>query len=158
MSQKSVIGPEALILNPALKDLGFLIGNWSTTGTHPQASTKTLRGRTSFSWHEGGAFMIMHSEIDEPEFPSGVAMIGSDDTKGKLAMLYFDERGTSRVFEVTVETGRIAWRRDDPDISQSNVITAEQGGNKLVGRGRISQGGKPWADDLSQVYVRDKRR
>jgi hypothetical protein len=38
---------------------------------------KTLRGPTSFAWAEGGAFLVMRSEIDEPEFPSGVAYIGT---------------------------------------------------------------------------------
>jgi hypothetical protein len=38
----------------------------------------------------------MHSEIDEPEIPSGIAIIGSDDATDEFFMLYFDERGVSR--------------------------------------------------------------
>src|SRR4051794_37485963 len=97
MSRSSVIGAEALIPNPALKPLEFLIGEWSTTGSHPMVPGKVLRGRTCFAWHEGGAFLIMRSQVDEPRFPSGLAIIGSDNVAGTFAMIYFDERGISRL-------------------------------------------------------------
>jgi hypothetical protein len=155
MSQSSPIGAEARIPNPALKPLEFLIGEWRTTGTHPQVPGEALCGRASFSWHEGGAFLIMRSEIDQPLFPSGVAIIGSDDVAGKFAIIYFDERGTSRLLEVTVGDRTATWRRDDPDFSQSLTITADAGGDRLVSRGRMSRKGGAWEDDLSQVYVRE---
>jgi hypothetical protein len=44
----------------------------------------------------------MHSEIDEPGIPSGIAVFGSDDSTEELFMLYFDERGVSRKYEVTL--------------------------------------------------------
>jgi hypothetical protein len=65
--------------NKALEPLSFLVGEWSTVGSHPMLPGKTLRGRTSFAWAEGGAFLVMRSEIDQPEVPSAVAYIGTDD-------------------------------------------------------------------------------
>jgi hypothetical protein len=155
MTQSSTIGTEALIPNPALAPLAFLIGEWRTGGAHPQMPGKVLAGRASFAWHEGGAFLIMHAEIDAPKFPSGVAIIGSDDVSGNFTMLYFDERGTSRLYQVTVGDRTLTWRRDDPDFSQSATITAEGEGDTLVSKGRMSQKGGPWTDDLSQTYTRD---
>jgi len=61
----------------------------------------TLHGHTSFEWIEGGAFLIMHSEIDEPGVPSGVAIFGGDDSVEGYSMLYFDERGVSRIYEAS---------------------------------------------------------
>jgi hypothetical protein len=61
---------EASIPNPALKPLSVLIGEWDTVGAHPLIPDTTLHGRTSFEWLEGGAFLIMHSEIDEPGVPT----------------------------------------------------------------------------------------
>jgi hypothetical protein len=78
------IGVEALISNPALQALGFLIGSWRTEGTHPAMPDTTFHGRASFQWVEGGAFLIMHSEIDEAGIPSGVAIFGSDGGAGRL--------------------------------------------------------------------------
>src|SRR5262245_33421867 len=93
---------EASIPNPALKPFSVLIGNWNTTGTHPRIPNTSLHGRTSFDWLEGGAFLMMHSEIDEPGIPSSIAIFGSDDATEEYFMLYFDERGVSRKYEVTL--------------------------------------------------------
>lgn len=113
---------------------------------------KTLVGRTSFAWGEGGGFLILRAEVYEPGFPDGICIIGSDDGADTVGMLYFDERGTSRRFEVTVAEGRMAWRRDDPKLAQDYALRAE-GKDKLISTGRISKDGGAWADDLSQVYL-----
>ena len=100
----------------------------------------------------------MRSEIDDPQFPDGVAIIGSDDVAGRFAMTWFDERGISRLYQVTVGDRTVTWRRDDPLFSQSMTITAEDGGDRLVSKGRMSEKGGAWVDDLSQVFERDGRR
>ena len=146
------VGARARIPNPALAPLAFLIGDWRTTGTHPMVPGKKLPGRTSFAWHEGGAFIVMRSQVDEPRFPDGIALIGSDDSGGKLAMIYFDERGTSRIMEVIAEVDRVTWRHDDPKFAQSLTISVE--GDRLVSEGRMSQDGGPWTEDLSQAFER----
>src|SRR5204862_4725756 len=94
MNQHSMQG--ASIPNPALRPFSILIGNWDTTGTHPLVPDAILHGRASFEWLENGAFLTMRSEIDEPRFPSNIAVFGSDDALGEYFMLYFDERGVSR--------------------------------------------------------------
>ena len=107
------IGPEAQRLNPALQPLAPLLGSWRTTGTHPLVPGTTFHGRTSFAWHEGGAFVVMRSEIEEPEIPSAVAVIGSDDAAGTFTMIYFDERDISRRYTVEVGDGDVSWHRDE---------------------------------------------
>src|SRR5438132_7377695 len=103
------IGAEAQRPNPALDPLRPLIGQWRTTGTHPLVPGTTFHGRTSFEWYDGGAFVVMRSEIDEPEIPSAVAVIGSDDAAGTCTMLYFDERGISRRYTAEVPAGGGCW-------------------------------------------------
>jgi hypothetical protein len=154
VEQAPSIGARARIPNPALQPLAFLIGEWTTTGTHPLEPGESLPGRASFAWHEGGAFLIMRAQIDEPRFPDGLAIIASDSVGGRFSMIYFDERGVSRLFDVEVGEGRVTWSRDDPKLAQSVTITAEDGGATLVSRGRMSQEGGPWGDDLSQVFRR----
>jgi hypothetical protein len=83
---------EAAIPNQSLKPFEILIGECKTTGTHPYMPNVTLHGRTSFKWMEGGAFLLMHSEIDEEGIPSGIAIFGSDDSTGE----YF-RGGPSRI-------------------------------------------------------------
>jgi hypothetical protein len=142
--------------NPALKPLAFLIGEWRTTGSHPQVPGQTLNGRTSFAWHEGGAFLIMRGEVDAPHFPDGAAIFASDNSSGGFAMSYFDERGVSRLFEVEVGDHTVTWRRDDPELAQSVTITVGDD-DTLISKGRMSQHGGPWGDDLSQVFTREGR-
>jgi len=153
MGEPSPIAAKAHSHNPALDPLAFLIGEWRTTGKHPEVPNKTLCGRTSFAWHEGGAFLIMRQEIDEPQFPDGVAIIGSDDS-GKFSMTYFDERGVSRVFALTVDGRTVTWRRNDPKFSQTASITASDR-DTLESQGRMSKDGGPWSDDLSQLFERE---
>ena len=153
MSGCSSPGARALVPNPALGPLGFLVGEWRTAGTHPMVPGETLTGRTVFSWHEGGAFLIMRSQVDRPEFPDGVAIIGSDGGSGRFAMIYFDERTVSRILDVTVGDRSVTWRHDDPEFAQSLTIAAE--GDGLVSIGRMSKKGGEWEDDLSQVFTRE---
>jgi hypothetical protein len=150
----SPIGSEALIPNPALRPFAGLVGEWQTTGTHPLMPDTVFHGRTSFAWHEGGAFLIMHSEIDEPEIPSGVAIIGANDAAETYVMVYFDERGVSRTYDVTVQGNVITWYRDDPGFSQRATLTIEADGRRITSRGAMARDGADWEDDLSLTYVR----
>lgn len=150
----SSIGREALIPNPALSSFGALIGEWQTTGAHPLVPGTTFHGRTSFAWHEGGAFLIMRSEIEEPEIPSGIAVFGSDDATGRYFMLYFDERGVSRKYDATMTGNVLTWWRDDPSFSQRRILTVDDGGARMIGTGDMARDGGVWEADLSLTYVR----
>ncbi len=150
----STVGSEALVPNPALRSFEALVGEWRTTGTHPQLPGTTFHGRTTFAWHEGGAFLIMHSEIDEPEIPSGVAIFGSDDATPRYFMLYFDERGVSRKYDVTMTGNVLTWRREEPSFSQRATITIDEGGTRMIMKGEMSRDGGDWEDDLSLTYER----
>ena len=144
------IGHEAQRANPALEPLAPLLGEWRTTGTHPLVPGTTFHGRTSFAWHEGGAFLLMRSEIDEPEIPSGVAVIGSDDAAGTFTMIYFDERDISRRYTVEVADGEVSWHRDEAGFAQRMVAhhrrrrhPARRAGDDVPRRRRV--GGRPAA-------------
>src|SRR3954468_3346608 len=93
---------ESAIPNPHLKALSILVGEWDTVGKH-RLIPETLHGHTSFEWIEGGAFLMSYSEINEPQVPSATTIFGSDDDSDTFYMLYFDERGVSRRFEMTLD-------------------------------------------------------
>ena len=148
-----MIKHEAAIPNIALEKFSGFIGTWQTVGTHPHLPSTVLHGHTSFEWLEGGAFLIMHSEIDEPGIPSGIAIVGSDGTRDEFSMLYFDERGVSRNYDVNVQEGVWTWSRDAPDLSQRFTLTIQPDKQKIIGRGELSRGG-PWEPDLELTYTR----
>ena len=153
MTAQSATGATSKVANSALLPLAFLVGEWRTTCTHPLRPGQTLVGQTSFAWHEGGAFLIMRNEVDDPDFPTGLAIFASDDSSDRIVMNYFDERGVSRLFDVVADEHAVSWRREDPTLAQSVSIIAE-GSSRLITHGRMSEKGGPWGDDLSQLFER----
>ena len=154
MSMAKSADNEAAKPNPALAPLSVLVGTWDTVGTHPLVPGKTFHGRTSFEWIEGGAFLMMRSRIDEPEIPSGIAVFGTDDSTGECSMLYFDERGVSRRYEVSVRDGVVHWWRDAPGMSQRNTVTIAPDGRTMASRGEMSRDDAGWEPDLALTYTR----
>jgi hypothetical protein len=144
----------ALIPNPALRPFEPLIGEWRTTGTHPLIPDKTFHGRTSFAWHEGGAFLLMRTQTDEPEIPDATAVFGSDDAAGTYVMVYFDERGTSRKYDVAPTDAGIVWSRDEAGFAQRNLLVIDAAGERMVRTGEMRRDGGDWEDDLSLTYDR----
>lgn len=146
------IGVKARKSNPMLRSFEPLIGTWLTTGEHPYIPNVKLSGKTSFEWIEGGAFVMMRTEIKHPKIPDGIAIFGSDDSARTYYMLYFDERGVSRKFDVFVTEDGLKWHRDDDQLSQR--VDLEITENRLISRGEMSQDGGEWEQDLSLVYER----
>src|SRR5881394_398961 len=137
-------GHEAAIPNLALKPFDKLIGDWKTIGTHPHLPNITLHGHTSFKWIEGGAFLIMHSEIDEEGVPSGIAVFGSDDATREYFMLYFDERNISRKYDVSFCDNILKSSRNAPGFSQRYTWTIANSGQTIIGKGELSKDGSTW--------------
>lgn len=148
------IGARANIANPQLKFFERIIGQWRTTGTHPAMPGVTLHGRVSFAWQDGGAFLVWRSEVDDPRFPDGIAIIGSDDAAGTLFISYFDERGVSRKYDVTLGEHGFAMQRMAPKFSQRMTFTIEPGGARIASKGEMSREGAAWEPDLSQAFER----
>jgi len=145
---------KASIPNPALEPFRVLIGNWNTTGSHGLVPDSILHGHTSFEWLEGGAFLMIRSEINDSRFPQGIAIIGSDDTQEEYYMLTFDERGVSRKHEVTLHDNIWKWWRNAPGFFQRYEGTIVDGGNTIIGKGELSKDGVSWEKDLDLTYTR----
>ena len=145
---------EASVPNPALQPFSILIGTWTTTGTHGLVPDTILHGRTTFEWLEQGAFVLMRSEIDDPRFPKGIAIIGSDDSEGAYYMLTFDERGVSRKYDVRLSDTSWKWWRNAPGFFQRYEGTIVDGGNTIIGKGELSKDGQTWEKDLDLTYTR----
>ena len=147
---------EAPSPNPALQPFSLLIGNWNTTGTHGLVPDTILHGHTSFEWLEGGAFLMMRSEIDDPRFPKGIAIIGSDDSEEAYYMLTFDDRGVSRKYDVSLHDNIWKWWRNAPGFFQRYEGTILGDGHMIIGKGELSKDGLSWEKDLDLTYTRVK--
>ncbi|MDO6432667.1 hypothetical protein Q4E93_18825 [Flavitalea sp. BT771] len=147
---------EAAIPNPALKPFERLIGEWETIGTHPYFPGTTFHGHTSFKWIEGGAFVIMHSEIEEEGIPSGIAIFGSDEATGEYFMLYFDERKVSRKYDVSFSENKLKWWRNASGFSQRYTWAISDDGNFIISTGELSKDDTTWEKDLELTFNRIK--
>lgn len=147
---------QASIPNPALQAFGVLIGDWRVTGVHRLIPGTTLHGTARFEWLENGAYLLWRSEIDEPGIPSGLCIIGSDDSQQQFFMLYFDERGVSRHFEVSLEGNVLKTWRNAPGFSQRSTSTISDDGNTIVAQWDLSEDDATWKKDLELTYKRVK--
>jgi len=152
----SQLASEAMIPNPRLAAFTPFIGEWTTVGHHSMIEGVTLHGRTVFEWHEGGGFVRVRSEIEEPGIPSGIVLIGSDDGAETFTMLYFDERAVSRRYEVAVDGAVVRWWRTAPGFSQRYELTMSADGDTLRGVSSLSKDDATWEQDLELSYTRVK--
>jgi hypothetical protein len=146
----------AQIPNPRLAGFERFIGEWTTVGTHSMMPGITLHGRTIFEWYEGGAFVRIRTEIDEPRIPTAVGFIGSDDNAEEFTMLYFDERTVSRRHDVALDGTVLRWWRTAPGFSQRYALTVAPDGDTLHGVSEMSKDDATWEKDLELHYTRLK--
>jgi hypothetical protein len=140
--------------NPALSLLDRAVGAWAVTGSHPQLAGRTLHGRMTFERIEGGAFVRMHSKMDDAEIPEGVAIFGTDSDDAKCTMLYFDERGVARLYDVTFHDDGFSWTRDAPQFAQRFRVTIAKDDRTMESEGTMKKEGSEWEPDLRLSYVR----
>lgn len=143
--------------NPALERLGIFIGEWNTEissmSFHPDP-TAVARGHTSFKWLEEGAFLIQHSEVPNTEFPRGISIIGADDAAETYGMLYFDSRGVSRIYQMTLSGGIWTIWREFPGFSQRFLGTFSDDNQVITARWEKSSDGSTWEHDFDLMYTR----
>jgi len=71
-------------------------------------------------------------------------------------MIYFDERGVSRHYEVSMDAGVMHWWRDAPGFRQRYTLTMSADGDTLHGRGELARDEDAWGPDLELTYTRVK--
>lgn len=138
--------------NAALAPFDRALGTWRVAGRHPLLPGRTLRGRVTFERVEGGAFVRMRTKMEDAEVPEGVALFGTDDAAGTCTMLYHDERGVSRRYEVALDADGFRWSRDDATLAQRFRVTLAKDGRRMQGRGTMSRDGRAWEGDLDLDY------
>jgi hypothetical protein len=143
--------------NPALERLGVFVGEWNieiTAMSFQVDKTAVAYGRTSFDWIEGGAFLLQHSEVPNSDFPRGISIISPDDTAKTYCMLYFDSRGVSRIYQMSLIADTWKLWRDFPGFSQRFIATFSDDRNVMTARWEKSSDGSKWELDFNETYTR----
>ncbi len=130
--------------NPALARLDVLVGVWEFSS--PQF--KGAGGRVTFEWVEGGAFLVEHM--------AGNAswMIGRDEPQESYTILYYDSRGVSRVYQMSLVANLWKIWRNSAGFSQRFTSTLSDDGRTITGFWEKSSDGSNWERDFDITYTK----
>ncbi len=148
-------------MNPVLKSLDVLVGEWDVVAS--VGGVPAGRGRATFAWD--GAFLRMYQEdgpplpTTPPEWigasPSPVsALFGLDDQGETFHMLYADGRGVLRVYRSTLTDGTWTIWRAAPGFHQRYTGTFSEDGRTIAGHWGASPDGSTWHVDFALTYTR----
>ena len=138
----------------SLKQFDILVGEWDTVGTHPGLPS-AVHGHSSFQWLMEGGLLQWHFDWDPGiGVPSALSIIGHDDSVETCSMLYFDERGVARIYQMSLEGGVWKMWRDAPNFSQRTTGTFSEDSNTITCHGELSRDGSTWEPDLDVTYTR----
>lgn len=142
--------------NAAIERLGLLVGEWRTAIAMPLDPPILTGGQTAFEWLRQGPFLIQRGSVEHPDFPTGIAIIGSDDSNDIYSMLYFDSRGISRIYGMSLSEEVWKLWRESPGFSQRFTGTFSGDGNTITGFWERSSDGSNWELDFDLTYTKVK--
>ncbi|HEX3566641.1 MAG TPA: hypothetical protein VHU17_14825 [Acidimicrobiales bacterium] len=143
-------------VDEALDALELFVGEWSMIPGFVPDPAEAPRARTTFEWLPGRRFLVQRWEVDHPDAPDGIAIIGLDPATGAFAQHYFDSRGVERQYQMTF-TNRV-WMlqrfASEPDFSQRFTGTFSNDTSTITGHWDISSDGSSWDHDFDLTYTR----
>ena len=145
------------MMNPALTDLAPLVGPWQMelygAAFLPESDTRVI-GSVTVDWIEdGAAIVIRQGKSDDPA--AAVWIIGRDDRDANFQVLYADDRGVSRIYQMSFAAPDWHVWRTTPEFSQrfDAVISSDE--RTISGAWKKSfDGGTTWEHDFNLDYIR----
>ncbi len=140
----------------SLKQFEILLGEWTMVGTHPYLPA-AVHGHSSFEWLREGALLVWHFDWEPGQgIPSAYSIIGHDDAVEPCSMLYTDERGVARIYQMSLADGVWKMWRESPAFSQRMTGTFSEDGQMITWHGEMSHDGSTWEPDLRVTYTRKR--
>jgi hypothetical protein len=137
--------------------LGRLIATWEF---EPFVEGRSAgRGRATFEWIEGGAFVLERSRADwtDPGWVENApvtsqCVLGWDHSTGEVVQLYSDDRRVLRIYRGSLTDEAWTLERAAPDFHQRFVGIFSDGGRTIDGRWESSPDGTAWELDFPITY------
>jgi len=139
--------------NPTLHNLEILVGEWDVEMAFPD-SPSTVHGEATFTWLDDGAFLRMQMGDKTSDLPWSICMIGRDDSVETYSMLYYDWRGVSRIYQMSLENGKWKQWRESPGFHQRFTGTFSKDRNSITAKWEKSSDGSNWEHDFDLKYGR----
>lgn len=137
-----------------VRGLDALVGEWSMEAVFPFDPPVTGRGRVSFEWLSEDSFLVQRWEVEHRDASDGIAIIGPEGSDGGYRQHYFDTRGVSRVYEMSLRDGVWKLWRDSPGFSQRFTGTFGDDGSTITGFWEKSGDGEAWEHDFDLAYTK----
>jgi hypothetical protein len=144
------------IINPALKPIEVLIGKWEvelSNASFLSNKLDKLKMTATFELLENGNFIIQRQ--GETPLPWSKWIISRDDSEQNYFMLYFDDRGVSRRYEMSFKDS--VWKiwRQAPGFWQRFEGKISNDGKTITAYWEKStNNGKDWEHDFDLTYKR----
>jgi hypothetical protein len=142
------------VRNEALSKLEGLVGEWKMTMTGAwflESPDIRAEGSATIEWL-GEAFLEVRASFGM-DHGTWHWIIGRSDAREQLVLLYHDERGVLRVFDMTFGDSRWTLTREDPDFHQRFIATVGRG--RIDGRWEASEdAGTNWHKDFDLIFER----
>lgn len=142
-------------MNEALGRLERLIGEWKLEAIGPDGQSWPGKAKATVEWHSSGAHVVHRSEVDIPEAPNSVSIMGCDDTNGTYFQLYSDDRGVCRVYEMNLTDTEWTLSRAGAPMAQRFTATFEDD-DTIHGRWELAEDGENFRHDFDLIYRRIK--
>jgi len=136
-----------------MEELEAFVGEWRMRTSFAPAGSDAPRAITTFEWLSGKTFLIQRWQVDHPDAPDGIAVIGWDGERSTLLQHYFDSRGVARVYEMTFADRLWTLQRLVPGFCQRFTGTFDDG-DTIRGRWELSDDGVSWRTDFDVRYER----
>jgi hypothetical protein len=126
----------------------LLIGEWTVGIVHPQLPS-LITGHQRIEPILGGRFLQLTGTTDHPAFPDIVAVLDHE------LYHYFDSRGVTRTYHLSLDADTWTLWREDPDFYQRFVATISPEGLIISGAWETSTDqGATWTHDFAMTCTK----
>jgi hypothetical protein len=148
----------------ALARLDVFVGEWVLEvrfpgGQQPSATPAADApvARSWFEWALDRQYLLQRNEVPVPEAPDSLMIVSVDPETGRYVQHYYDSRGTTRLYAMTLADGVWTLTRESPDFSpldfrQRYIGTFSPDGNTITGAWEKDLDGAGWKHDFDLNY------
>ncbi|CAN5769005.1 hypothetical protein BH11MYX2_BH11MYX2_14610 [soil metagenome] len=137
------------------KNLSRLLGTWRHEAMIP-GFAKPFVSTVRFTWIVKDMLLLMKSKGQKGGPPSCTGVLGADDANNELQMLYCDERGVTRIYDVTLNKTEFTWERKAKGFSQKLVCKFSKDGRSIAGEAFKAVNGGRMQHDMMWIYERKR--
>lgn len=104
----------------ALARLGVFVGEWVIEARFPgdqPTMDEGPRGRSRFEWDLDRQVLLQRTEVPVPEAPDSLTIVSADLGTGAYTQHYYDSRGVTRLYAMTLDDRVWTLTRESPDFS-----------------------------------------